>query len=131
MASIEDLCEELLRCKAAEEEARDRRVKAEVALSDLLECDRDASRTHTVADGAYRVTVKRPVNRRLDVKAWDAIKDRLPQEVWPVVYKPALDDKGCRWLAQNDPSAWAICAGAVSESDGKVAVTVKATQEKS
>jgi hypothetical protein len=120
--TVEELCEQLDAAKRAEDAAKAKRVKLEMLVAEQLECDRDASKTHKL-DG-WKVGIKRPVNRRLDVKAWDRVKGDVPEELWPVAYKPSLDAKGCKWLAEHEPEVWARCAEAIAESDGKVAVTV-------
>ena len=120
--NVEEMCQQLADAKRAEAAARDRRVEVELAIAAELACERDRSKTHKL-DG-WKVTLKRPVNRRLDVKAWDRIKGDIPEELRPVEYKPAINASGCKWLAENDPETWAKCAEAITETEGKVSVTV-------
>jgi hypothetical protein len=43
----------------------------------------------------------------------------------PVEYVPKLDEKGFRWLQENNPGLYRIMARAVETKPGKVAVTVE------
>ena len=119
---VETLCERLEEAKRAEAKAKAERVELELAIAAELECASDSSRTHKLE--GWNVTIKRPVNRRLDVEAWDRIKDSITEDLWPVEYKPSLSATGCKWLRKNDPEAWAKCAEAITETEGKVSVTV-------
>lgn len=116
------MCERLAEAKRAESRARDERVKIEEAIAAELECPVDGSKTHKLE--GWKVTIKRPVNRRLDAEAWDRVKASIPPEWHPVEYKPSLSATGCKWLAKNEPEAWARCAEAITETEGKVSVTV-------
>ena len=122
-----ELCEALASAKAAEKAARDERVKIELALCEIFECDERASRTHQIE--GWKVAVKRPINRKIDAKAWERIKERVPEELRPVEYKPSVSAAGCTWLQENDPETWAVCAEAITESAGKPAVTVTRLEE--
>mgnify|MGYP000862453179 FL=1 len=76
------------------------------------------------ADG-WKVTVKAPLIRSMDWAAWESVKARIPQELWPVEMKPSLDEKGVRWLQKNDPKHYAALAEALTVKPGAVQVTVK------
>jgi hypothetical protein len=99
----------------------------ESELFPLVESTEGGSKT-TKADG-YKITVKRPINRTIDGEAWDAVKDTIPSEMWPVRVKIEPDPKGCEWLAHERPDMWAVAAKAITEREGKAGFTIEAIDD--
>lgn len=120
--TVEDLCAELYEAKRVEDAAKKRRVKAELALAELLDCETGKSKTHTLE--GWKATVKRPTSYKLDEAAWSAIAEDIPADRVPVKTRLSADARGCKWLAEHDPEVWAKCAQAIELREGKPAVTV-------
>lgn len=80
------------------------------------------------ADG-WKVVVKQPLIRSMDWAKWDAVKDAIPESLWPVEMKPALDEKGVKWLQTHEPEIYAALAPALTVKPGAVQVTVQAVGE--
>jgi hypothetical protein len=73
----------------------------------------------------YKITVKREINRTIDLEKWDEVKDKIPPEMWPVKMKLEPDNKGCTWLQENRPDLWAVAAEAITEKPGKPGFTIE------
>lgn len=116
------LLQRFLDAKARETKARADRIELELELAECLECPEGGSKTHELE--GYKVTVKRPINTRVD---WDAflsvgVADRL----LPVKNKPALDPDGWAYLRNKEPEIYSQLAAHVTNTPGKPALTVKA-----
>ena len=123
MSNVESLAIAWLEAKRGEEEYRKARVAVEASLAEALEVPDEGSKTHRLDN--YKVTLTQPVTRKLDEKAWDTVKDRVPAEMAPVRVKVEADGTGCKWLAKNEPDIWASIAEAFTAKPGKVGVKVE------
>lgn len=121
----EQLSKAWLKAKAAEDEAKARRIEIEEALVARLGKRDEGSQTHDL--GGYKVTITGVINRSLDKKAWERIKERIPENRRPVTYVPKLDVAGIKWLHANDLATYRIVAQALVVKPGKtnIKVTVK------
>ena len=123
MSNVEALCAAWLEARRAETKANRERVAIEVQLAQALDVPAEGSKTHNLDH--YKVTLTQPVTRKLDVDAWDEVKDRIPPEMAPVKVKIEADATGCKWLANNEPAAWASIAEAFEVKPGKIGVKVE------
>jgi hypothetical protein len=117
--------QEYLAAKAAEQQANEARIAAEQRLLMLLDELPDEGSKSLVVDG-YKITASQRISRKLDEKAYTLIKDEIPEGLSPVVvvetYK--VEDKGCRWLKDNEPGLWALLSRAITEKPMKIGVKV-------
>jgi len=122
---MKEKVEKYLALKEAEEQARSARIIAEEAIIAEIGCPEEGSKTHDV-DG-YKVTVTQRISRKLDEKAYALISASIPEELRPVQYVEVakVDDRGCRWLAENQPGYWNILADCITEKPGKPGVKVQ------
>lgn len=123
MTNVETLCAEWLEAKRAEAEAQKRRYAIEAQLEQALDVPAEGSKTHKL--DSYKVTVTQPVTRKLDVKAWDKVKNKIPMHLYPVKTKVEADATGCKYLASEMPEAWAQIAVAFETKPGKVGFKVE------
>jgi len=81
--------------------------------------------THHV-DG-NKVVVRTMQNYKVDEKAWESIKDTIPERLRPVRYveKVEADFKGVKWLEENEPGLWKIAAKAITVKPGKTQVKIE------
>ena len=79
----------------------------------------------TYAADGWKISVKAPLVRSMDWTAWETVKARIPQALWPIEMKPALDEKGVKWLQDNDQEIYAVLAEALTVKPGSVQITVK------
>ena len=105
-----------------EQAIKKERARLEAKLVKSFPAALGSSKTHK--HNGYKITTKAPVNYRLDVGIWHSIEDKIPRSLRPVQTKIAADAAGCKWLANNEPDLWAICAQAITVTPGKVAVTI-------
>ena len=67
-----------------------------------------------------------PVTRKLDVEAWDKVRDICPPDMQPIKVKLEADATGCKYLANNEPALWAKISPAFETKPGKIGVKVEA-----
>jgi len=123
MEKIAELSARWLEAKADEKEAQERRALIEADLLALVPSVVGGSKTTNEA--GYKITVKAPIYRSIDAEKWDEVKDSIPHEIWPVKLRLEADDKGCKWLAENDPTLWSVAARAITEKPGKASFTIE------
>jgi hypothetical protein len=121
-SNVTGLCGAWLDAKRREDEAKAARIKIEDEISQALEAKDEGSITHKVEP--YKVTLSRPIYRKIDMGVWESIKDAIPMEAWPLRMKVEVDDTGCRWLMENRPDLWKIAATAITATPGKIGVKV-------
>lgn len=112
------------------EETRAADLRKEIAAQIQLITGHQAESSKTYKDGDWKVVVKQPVNHTMDWDAWEAVKADIPEEFWPVETKTVLDEKGVKWIKDNDPAIYATLAQALTTRPGAVSVTVTYTEPK-
>jgi len=120
---LDEMLNHLAHCKAQEDEARARRIKAEEAITTALGVKSEGAQTHKVDN--WSVTITGKINRTLDTATWDAIKTSVPEQFHPIRYKPEIDTKGLRWLEENEPAVYATVCQAITAKPGKPSVEIK------
>lgn len=126
--SIKGLAKRWTTGKARIKELQDELVEIESAMLECVESTEGGSKTNHIE--GYKITVKRPINRTIDGEAWEAVKDKIPADLWPIKMKVEPDAKGCDWLRENHPDLWAIAAEAIREKEGKAWFTVEEEEDK-
>lgn len=104
--TIEQLCTNWLAAKKAEQKANAERVAIEDSIV-ALTGKRDEG-AKTVDATGFKITVTGKISRKMDWKAWETIKAQIPADMHPVKLKPELDEKGCKWLADNQPDIYKL-----------------------
>src|SRR5690554_718755 len=112
-----DILSAWLDAKRAEDEARDKRIALESLITDELGCKEEGSQSHKLE--GYRVTITGRINRTIDEAAWSAVSERVPANLSPIKYKPAIDNKGLKYLKDNEPAIYRIVAEAITAKPGK------------
>ena len=123
MTDLETLAVMWRAAKADEDDARERRIEIEQQILSHTGCREEGSQTHSA--GSYKVSVTGKLSRKLDADKWEQIKDRVPDALRPVEYKPTLDTKGMRYLEQNEPEIARVVAEAIETKPAKPAVQIK------
>lgn len=122
---VESLCADLLRAKEVESAATDARIVVERQIIDLLGLPDEGSKT--VDAGAFKIRLEQKINRKLDDKKWRSIMETIPEHLRPVIvvesYK--IEDKGVRYLRDNEPGYYKILAQAIEEKPAKPSVKVE------
>jgi len=123
MSNVEPLAKAWLEAKRAEAKANAERLKIEAQMCEALEVPDEGSKTHKIE--GYKITVTQPVARKLDEDAWAKVRDRIPQDLWPVKTKIEADATGCKYLSEKDPALWRKIASAFEVKPGKVGFRVE------
>lgn len=123
MSNIDGLAAEWLAAKAAETTANKRRLEIEKELAAALDVKDEGSITHKL--DLFKVTLTQPVYRKLDIRAWDLVKEQVPESLRPVKTEIKADAAGMKWLAEHEPKMWASIAPAFTTSKGKISVKVE------
>lgn len=119
----EALAASLLAAKAEETQARERRIAAEIALTEALGFHRPEGGQETFEAGSLRVTCKQPITRKLvDPDHALAIAATVPAIKAAIRTKHELDARAVKKLTDQEWSALAPC---VETKPGKVAVEVR------
>jgi ABC-type lipoprotein release transport system permease subunit len=123
--TIHDVAADLMVARALEKTATEQRVAMEEELIALLGGAKiEGADTHHI--GPYKVTITGKLNRKLDLKKYDQIVDRIPEALRPVKVKRELDVTGIKYLANNEPEIYAMLAnaGALTAEPAKTSVTI-------
>ena len=123
MSNIAPLAKAWLEAKRAEDKAKAERIRIEEQMVSALDAPQEGSKTHKI-DG-YKITTTQPVSRKIDVDAWDKVKAKIPENMWPVKVKIEADATGCKYLSNNEPKMWKAIASAFTVAPAKVSFKVE------
>lgn len=121
-SNVEPLLRHWLDLKQAEDDNRAARLKIEEQLLGTMDVPFEGSKTHHI--GSYKVTVTRPVIRKLDADMWENVKTKIPAHMAPVRTKLEAEPAGCKYLADNEPEMWSRIATAFTVKPGKIGFKV-------
>ena len=125
-ADLAELAADYAAAKDAENQwATRRRVLAGIIQS-ITDHDSESQKTYA-ADG-WKITVKAPLILTMDWNQWEQTKTSIPESLWPVEMKAVLDEKGVKWLHNNEPELYRILAECLTVKPGAVQVTVQPTE---
>ena len=124
MSNLDNLLADWIEAKKAETLANRQRLAIEEQIVEAMDVPAEGSKTYKLDH--YKVTLTQPVARKLDIMAWDKVRDLCPPDVQPIKVKVEADATGCKWLAKNKPELWAKIAPAFETKPGKVGVKVEA-----
>lgn len=119
--TIEQLCTDWLQAKKAEQKANAERIAIEEQIVSLTGKRDEGAKT--VDATGFKITVTGKISRKMDWKAWETIKAQIPADMHPVKFKPELDEKGVKWLAENQPDIYKLLP--ITVAPAKTAVEVK------
>lgn len=123
MSNIEPLAKEWLDLKKTEAQAAAKRKKIEDQLVAALGAREEGAETHEV--GPYKVTITGKLTRSVDPVAWESVKGRIDQNMWPVKVSTSVDAPGVKYLQNNEPDLWKAISVAFETKPAKTAVAVK------
>lgn len=123
MDALETAVEALAEAKRKEDAAKKARVAAEDAVCEFLggTCPEEGSKSHLVAE--YKVTIKRSFRYSADLDGMRGTN--VSGLTLPIKIKEELDEKGYRWLRENDPDTFAKISPFVTRTPAKTAVSVE------
>ena len=123
---LERAAERLIQAKAAEIQAQQQRLVAELEVLDLLG-EIDGEGTTKVEAGAYKLTVRTSMNRTIDRDELCQIANEIPEPIAKRLFrwKPELDLKELRFIQSNEPQLYGIVAQAITMKSAKPSITVE------
>lgn len=120
---IETLAKDWLSAKAEEAAANKRRVALEGQIIDILGVIENSSKTHDVGD--FKVTITGKLNYKANFTALDEALKSIAMELHPIKVERKLDEKGLKYLQNNEPEIFNLIAPALTITPAKTSVTVK------
>jgi len=126
--SVDSLVVDWIDAKRDEDAANKRRVAIESLIIEVLGEPDEGSATHTLDDGS-KLTITSKITRTVDEKAWLRVAPMVPEALRPIQFAQVevakLDVKGLRWLAEHQPSVYAIVAQAITAKKAKSSITLR------
>ena len=121
---IYDLVDRWLDLKKAEDDAKIERIKIEEEMINFLETKAEGSATTTLEDNT-KITVKTGFSRKLDLKAWEKVKQKIVPEVRPIKTKIELDVPALKKLKEKQPLVYNTISEAITVTPSKPNFTIK------
>lgn len=122
--TLDQLSAAWLAAKKAEAAASKERAAIEEQIVALTGKRDEGAQTHE-AEG-FKVTVTGKISRKMDWDKWEQVKAQIAPTLWPVKMKPELDEKGVKWLQNNEPEIYALLP--IEVKPAKTAIEVKAVE---
>jgi hypothetical protein len=121
--NLTELAREWLRAKAREAAANKERIAIEERMLPFLEKKDEGSRTTETPDG-WKISCTQKMTRKLDLDAYDRVAIKIPINMRPIKVTRSLDEKGAKWLADNEPDIFAILAPCITTTPAKPSIAV-------
>lgn len=123
---LERAAEALIQAKAAEQQAQQARLVAELEVLDLLG-EIDGEGTTKFEAGNYKLTVRTSMNRTVDKDELARIAPQVPEAIAKRLFrwKPELDLKELRFVQSNEPELYGLIAQAITMKSAKPSITVE------
>lgn len=122
---LQELCRDWFRAKERENKAVDERWEIEKKIVAITGKKEEGSST-VKAGESFKVTVTGTVSRKMDWAKWESVKDKVPAQLHPVKTKLELDEKGVKYLRDNEPEIYKLLPIEVKE--GKTGIKIEVTQ---
>jgi hypothetical protein len=119
---LHDLAAAYLAAKDAETAATAHRREIAALIQAMTGHESEGQRTYE-CDG-FKIAVKAPLIRSMDWKAWEAVKKDIHPDLHPICVKEELDEKGLRWLLENDLATYTRVSQCITTKPGALSVTV-------
>lgn len=127
--TVEQLVEQWRHAKKMEADAEAARVLIGNKLANVLGAPTEGAKSYDVGD--FKVTVKQPINRKVDWAQFDAAYLKYDSEhpgnniAAPSKIKRELDETGLKWIQANLPELYAELATAVTATPGRIGIEIK------
>jgi hypothetical protein len=128
---LEDMAAEWLAHKASEDAAKAARLAVETEMCAALPIKPEGATTFggpksEIKIDGFKIEAEGILNRKIDLKQFDAIVDKIPEELRGVVkVKREADPTGVKFIEQNHPDVYrTLCANGLTVTPGKTAFKV-------
>ena len=119
---LSELAAQYAAAKAEEARAIDARRAIAKKIQAITGHESEGAKTYPAGD--WKVTVKAPLITAIDWQHWETVKTSIPEALWPIETKTVLDEKGVKWLKNNEPEMYAILAQCLTTKPGAVQISV-------
>jgi len=123
---MREMIERYLQAKQDESLANERRVAIEEQIIEVLGgIEAEGSMTKNIE--GYKITLTQKMSRKLDENALLFVRQEVPEDMIPVeeVTSLKINDKGCRWLKENEPGVWRLVSKCITEKPMKIGVKIE------
>lgn len=117
-----------MKLKNEEESIKRERMALEEQLISKLGIREEGGQTHKV--GEFKVKIESKINRTLDKDKWAEIRDMIPSDVSPIIYKPEINNKKLKDLIIHDASMFRMVCRAITSKPGKPYVVISYDESK-
>lgn len=107
-----------LEAKVAEDAAKNKRIDIEAELSTRPEIEIKPDGAKTITIDEFKCETKGSIRYSLDNDRWEEIRGSIPENLWPVEYKPSLNNSKTKKLKES-PDLWMIASEAITTKPGK------------
>lgn len=121
--SLDELCENWVSLKEAENRAKDERLQVEAAICELVDVPTEGTNTTTTA--LFKCKAVGKLKRKLDARAWAEIEKDVPEHLRPVRYKAEIDLKKLKAIESANPEIWRVVAQAITSEKGKTSINIE------
>lgn len=123
--ALQELCRDWFRVKDRETKATEERWEIEKKIV-ALTGKKDEGSSTVKAGESFKITVTGTVTRKMDWAKWDTVREQVPVHLHPVKTKFELDEKGVKYLRDNEPEIYRLLPIEVKE--GKTGIKIEVTQ---
>lgn len=120
---LNKLCQDWLKAKEVETAANVLRCDIELQIVAITGHKEEGAKT--VNKGAYKLTVAGKLTRKMDWDKWELVKGQIAPLLHPVKSKLELDEKGVKYLKDNEPEIYALLPLEVKPAKTSVSVELK------
>jgi hypothetical protein len=113
--------------KADEDRAIERRRALAMQIQAFTGHTAEGQKTYE-ANG-WKVAIKAPVITSMDWKKWQLVRENITPSLWPIEIKTVLDEKGVKYLKDNEPEIYLTLSECLTTKPGAVQITVTAPKE--
>lgn len=121
MSQLKQLCTDWLKAKVDEARANKSRLAIEEDIVAIV--GKRAEGAQTTEQDGFKVTTTGKVTRKLDWDKWEKVKDQIPANLRPIKTKEELDEKGVKYLQDNEPEIYKLLP--IEIKPAKTAVEIK------
>jgi hypothetical protein len=115
--SFDELARAWFTAKRAEDQAKANRLLIEERLATVVERKDEGSTTQKTE--AWKAAVTFKLKRTMDAAMWDTIAPTIPVNLHPIKVKRELDEKGLKYLQQNEPEIYKKIAPCITVEPAK------------
>lgn len=123
MEALKDMAVAWMAAKKNEQNATALRVAIEERIISLTGKRDEGAQTHTAEE--FKVTVTGKVTRTMDWTAWALVKSQVPVDLHPVKLRQELDERGVKYLQQNEPHIYSLLPITIKPAKTAVSIEVK------